>query len=136
MRQELRTQFTDRKEPVVVIEGLEKIIKRDLAKHKTLLAQSKEERASFRTAVSHQIKKKKFYKSLLGGEKYDDASLWESIMAIGVDIRHMSDKVKLAEEAISHHSLIVDTLTAQLSDQNKKLKALVEYRRESDGFSD
>ena len=35
---------------------------------------------------------------------------------INVDIRAMSDKAKLADEEISHHTLIVDTLTVQLQE--------------------
>jgi hypothetical protein len=116
------------KEPVVVIDGLEVIIRRDLEKHKLLLTQSKANLDAFRLALSHQIKKKKYYVFLVGGGKYDDAALWESIAMIGVDIRHLSDKAKLTEEALVHHSLIVDTLTAQLADQHKNLKILAEFR--------
>jgi hypothetical protein len=116
------------KEPVVIIDGLEVIIKRDLEKHKLLLIRSKADLDAFRLALSHQIKKKKHYVFQVGGGKYSDAALWESIAMIGVDIRHISDKAKLAEEALAHHSLIVDTLTAQLAEQHKNLKILVEFR--------
>lgn len=116
------------REPLIVIKGLEDIIKKDLKKHKVLLERSKAELDAFKLAVSYQVKKKKHYKSLLGGGKYNDASLRESMTMIGVDLRHMSDKVKLAEEAIEHHKLIVDTLSAQLDDQYKNLKILAEYR--------
>lgn len=102
--------------PRVVIKGIDKVIKRDLGKHKALLQQSKLSLLSFREAVSHQVKKKKHYLGQLGQGKFDDAALRSSIDMINVDIRAMSDKVKLAGEEIDHHTLIVDTLTVQLQE--------------------
>lgn len=116
------------REPLIVIQGLEDVIRKDLKKHKVLLERSKADLDAFKLAVSYQVKKKKYYKSLLGGGKYNDESLRESMTMIGVDLRHMSDKVKLAEEAMEHHKLIVDTLSAQLDDQYKNLKILAEHR--------
>lgn len=113
----------------IVIKGLEDIIKRDLAKHKLLLVQTKIELDSFRIALSHQIKKKKHYSSLIGGKKYNDDSLRSSMTMITVDIRHMGDKIKLSQDAIAHHTLIVDTLTKQLEDQYEALKYFAEYKR-------
>jgi len=129
VRQELRIQSMEANQPLIVIDGLEKIIERDLEKHKLLLVKTKSELDVYRISVSHQVKKKKYYKSLIGGGKYNDDSLRKSMTMIGVDIRHMSDKVKLSQEAIEHHTLIVDTLTKQLEEQYKGLKALAEYRR-------
>jgi hypothetical protein len=117
--------------PDIVIVGLEEIIKRDLEKHKTLLARSKIEMDSYKTAVSHEIKKKKHYKSLIGGEKYNDDSLRESMDMIAINIRHLSDKVKLSQEAIDHHTLIVDTLSKQLEDQYEGLKRLKKFREDN-----
>ena len=128
MQPELRIQSTVAKKPVVIIDGLEKVIKKDLEKHKILLTRSKLDLIAFREAVAYQVKKKRHYKSLVGGGKFNDAALQGSMAMIGIDLRHMSDRVKLAEEAIVHHSLTVDTLTVQLADQNKKLKILVESR--------
>ena len=132
----LKTQSMVAKEPVVVIAGLENLIKRDLEKHKALLVQSRTTLNAFKVAVSHQIKMKKHYKSLIGGGKFDGASLRRSMVMFGVNIRHLSDKVKFAEEAIVHHSLIVDTLTLQLADQCKKLDVLAEFRESSDASND
>lgn len=128
MPHELRIPFMEAKEPVIVIEGLEEIIKKDLERHKVLLTRSKVDLTAFKVAIAHQIKKKKHYKSLIGGGKFNDDSLRKSMTMIGIDIRHMSDKVKFAEEAVAHHGLIVDTLIAQLSEQYKKLVVLAEYR--------
>ena len=119
----------DRKEPEIVIEGIEEVIKRDLKKHQEILARSKLELISYRDARSHEIKKKKHYKSLIGGEKFNDDSLRESMNQIAVNVRHMSDKVDLTERAIKHHTEIVDTLAEQLENQMKSLKMLAEYRR-------
>jgi len=120
----------DRKAPELFIEGMEVIIKRDLEKHKVLLIRSNQELLSYRNARSHEVKRKKYYKSLIGGEKYNDDSLRRSMNDIVINIRHFSDKVKLSEDAIKHHTLIVDTLSKQLDDQNKGLDALAKYRRD------
>jgi len=109
--------------PLVFIKGMDKVLKKDLQKHKDLLQRAKGSLISFREAVSHQVKKKKYYKSLLGGGKYNDVAMKKSMNMIAIDIRHMSDKVKLAEEEIEHHTLIVDTLTGQLEEYyENKLK--------------
>ena len=121
----------DRKEPEIVIEGIEEVIKNDLKKHQGILERSKLELISYKNARSHEIKKKKHYKSLIGGEKYNDGALKNSMDQIAVNIRHMSDKVGLTEEAIKHHTGIVDTLTEQLENQYKGLKTLSEYREQN-----
>ena len=110
--------------PSVLIKGIDKVIKRDLGKHKALLEQSKLSLLSFRQSVSHQIKKKKHYLGLVGSGKYNDESLKSSITMINVDIKAMSDKAKLADEEIKHHALIVDTLTDQLQDYYKNNGAI------------
>lgn len=102
--------------PHIHIEGLDKVIRLDLEKHKGLLEREKVNLLSYREAVSHQVRKKKHYRSLVGQGEYDDAALEKSIGMINVDIRQLSDKVKLTNEAIEHHTLIVDTLTVQLQD--------------------
>ena len=116
--------------PVVFIHGMEKIIEKDLNKHKALLERSKLELLAFRNAVAHEIKKKKHYKSLIGGGKYNDKALRESMNMIAIGIRHMSDKVKLSQEAVAHHTLIVDTLAKQLADHYHGLEHLARYKRE------
>ena len=129
MQHELRTQFM---EANIVIKGIEVVIKRDLEKHKTLLERSAIEMLSFKEAVSHEIKKKKHYKSLLGEGKYNDDSLVKSMDMIAINIRHLSDKVKLSQDSIDHHRLIVDTLTKQLEAQNE---SLAKYYRDKDAVS-
>lgn len=106
-------------EPEILIEGIDKVIKRDLGKHKEMLSRAKLSLAAFREAVSHQVKKKRHYLSLIGNGRYNDSSLRESVGAINIDIRAMSDKVKVTDEEIAHHTLIVDTLTGQLEEYNK-----------------
>ena len=130
VQQELRTQFMAANGPEIVFEGFEEITKRDLEKHKALLARSKIELLAYREARSYEIKKKKHYISLIGGSKYNDDALRTSIDSIAVNIQHFSDKVKLTEEAIAHHTLIVDTLTKQLEEQYKGLEALAKYRKD------
>jgi hypothetical protein len=121
----------DRKEPIIVIEGIEEVIKKDLKKHQEILKRSKFELIAYRNARSHEIKKKKHYKNLIGGGKYNDDSLRESMNQIAINIRHMGDKVDLTEKAIKHHTEIVDTLTEQLENQMKGLRMLAEYREQN-----
>ncbi len=114
----------------IVVEGMEEIIERDLEKHQVLLGQAKTELLSFKEARVHEIKRKKYYNSLIGGDKFDDDALRKSMEQSAVNIRHLSDKVKLATEKIEHHTLIVDTLAAQLKDQYKALAALSKNRKD------
>lgn len=112
---ELRILYMEANSPQILIKGIDKVIKRDLAKHKDMLLRAGSSLRSFKQAVSHLIKRKKHYSSLIGEGKFNNNSLKGSISMINIDIRAMSDKVKLAEEEIEHHTLIVDTLTEQLN---------------------
>jgi hypothetical protein len=119
-------------EPVMVVEGMEDIIKKDLGAHKIILERTQQELLAYRNAVSGEIQKKKYYLALIGGEKFNDEALKSSINDINVNIKHMSDKVKLSKDKIEHETLIVDTLTEQLANQNHNLEVLAKHRlRES-----
>ena len=117
--------------PNVVIEGLEDILERDIAKHKMILERSKGELDSYNQALTYQIKKKKFYSNLLKDKdtKYKKSALKKSRDMIAIDIRQISDKIKLTKENITHHTHIVDTLTQQLADQKRGLTHLNEQRK-------
>jgi len=112
------------KDPFIVIEGIEEITKRDLVKHKALIEQTTAELNAYREARAHEVRKKKHYRKLIGGGKFDDDALRRSMQDIAVNIRHMSDKCKAAEEKLKHHQLIVDTLTAQLEEQERLLRRI------------
>jgi hypothetical protein len=114
--------------PLIVIEGMEPIIQKDLDKHKEILEQAKISLGVFKQAVSHEVKKKKYYKSLIGGKKFNDEALKRSIGDININIRHMSDKVKLTQDKIAFETNIVDTLTNQLKDYRESVNKLAEYR--------
>ena len=105
-------------EPEVFIEGVDVIIRLDLGKHKELLAQTQTELLAFREAAAHEIKRKKHYYRLIGGGKYDDDALRSSVKDIRINIQHLTNKAKLAEDKIEHYTLIVDTLTEQLKRYN------------------
>jgi hypothetical protein len=111
-------------EPEVFIEGIDVVIRLDLGKHKELLAQTKAERLSFIEARDHEAARKRHYYRLIGGGKYDDDALRRSVDDIRINIRHLSDKVKLSEDKIDHHTLIVDTLTKQLQDYDRRYASL------------
>jgi len=108
--------------PDFFVEGVDVVIRRDLDKHRSLLETSKLSLDSFKTSVAHEIQKKKRYLSLINEGQYDEASMRASIVDININIRHLSDKVKLAKEEIAHHTLIVDTLTEQLADYEKNFR--------------
>ena len=111
-------------EPEIFLEGIDVVIKLDLGKHKELLTQTQVELQSFREAVLHESKRKRHYFRLIGGDKYDDKALEKSVEDIRINMRHLSDKVQISEEKIAHHSMIVDTLTEQLSEYNRKYASL------------
>ena len=111
-------------EPEVFIEGIDVVIKLDLGKHKELLAQTQVELASFCEARDHESARKRHYYRLIGGGEFNDDALRNSVKDIRINIRHLSDKAKLAEDKIEHHKLIVDTLTAQLKDYDKTYASL------------
>lgn len=113
-----------RTDPEVFLEGIDVVIKLDLGKHKELLIQSQADLDAFREAVLHESARKRHYFRLIGGEKYDDEALLRSVEDIRINIRHLSDKVKLSEEKIEHHKLIVDTLSAQLAEYDRKYATL------------
>jgi uncharacterized 2Fe-2S/4Fe-4S cluster protein (DUF4445 family) len=113
----------------VVIEGLEEVISKDLAKHKLVLERLAIEVQTFKAARAHEIKRKRHYAGLVGGGKFNDVSLRASIDQINVNVRHLSDKVEMGEEQIAFNTRIVDTLTKQLATQNAGLVRLAEYRR-------
>lgn len=110
-------------EPEVFVEGMDVIIKLDLGKHQELLAQTTVEKAAFVEAVDHESARKRHYYRLIGGGKFNDDSLRRSVEDIRINIRHLSDKVKLSQDKIEHHTLIVDTLAAQLEKYNKQYAA-------------
>ena len=114
--------------PFIVIEGMLPIIEKDLGRHKSIFERSHTELTTYRQSVSHEVKRKKHYKSLIGGGKYNDDSLRESIQQININIRHLSDKAKLAQDKIDFEQNIVDTLTKQLDDQRDAEKKLAQYR--------
>jgi len=115
--------------PLIVIEGIEDVIKKDLDKHRVILERTSLEVLSYRSAVSVEVKKRKHFKSLLGGGKYNDESLEQARVQMGVNIKQLQDKIKLCHDKIEHETLIVDTLTDQLANQYRDLKVLQEYRK-------
>lgn len=125
----------ERDEPVFVVEGMEEIIEKDLQKHKTILERTFQERQVYREAISHEIKRKKHYNSLIGGNKFDDIALRESVDQMAINITAMSNKVKLSDDKIDHETLIVDTLTAQLENQYRGLKLLSEHKKREEDAS-
>lgn len=118
------------KTPFVVIEGIEEITKRDLAKHRALIIQTQAELDAYRQARSHEIKRKKHYRLLIGGGKFNDDALRRSMQDIAVNIRHMSDKCQAAEQKLKHHQHIVEVLTGQLETHEKQMKILRQSRLE------
>jgi len=107
-------------EPEIFLEGIDEVIKKDLGRHRELLARTRIEMASWRQAVKHESAKKRHYYRLIGKGKYDDDSLRNSVADIRINIRHLSDKVEAAELKIAHHTEIIDTLAQQLEDYDRQ----------------
>lgn len=107
-----------REDPQVFIEGIDEVIKLDLAKHKELLRQTKGDLDAYVEAANHESKRKRYYYRLIGKGKFDDDSLRQSVKDIRINIRHLTDKVDAAKEKMRHHQLIIDTLTKQLQEYN------------------
>lgn len=116
-------------DPLIVIEGMEDIIQKDLDSHKIILERTKLELLSWRQAVSSEVKKKRHYRDLIGSGKYDDDALIASRTQMGVNITHLQNKCSAAEEKIKFETIIVDTLTEQLKTQNFNLSVLAEHRK-------
>lgn len=108
-----------RKDPEIFIEGIDVVIKLDLGKHKEILAQTQVEKVSFQEARDHESKRKRHYYRQIGQGKYNDDALFAAVKDIRINIRHLSDKVKLSDDKIEHETLIVDTLTAQLKEYDR-----------------
>jgi len=115
----------------VVIEGIEDVIARDLAKHKALLERLTIEVQAFRQGRAHEIKKQKHYAGLVGNGQFSDVALRTAMDDIAINIRHMSDKVQTGEEQIVFNKRIVETLTLQLAVQQQALDALARHRRDN-----
>lgn len=107
--------------PEIFTEGIDVVIKRDLDKHKSLLEMAQTSLLTFKTSVSYEVGKKRRYLELINQGEYNEDSMRNSVEDININIRHMSDKAKLAQDEIEHHTLIVDTLTEQLQDYNDAL---------------
>lgn len=123
-----------RADPQIVIEGMEEILERDLAKHRGIVEQTKIELDAFLDARSYEVRKKKHYRSLVNAGEYDETAMEAAIAQIDVNLRHMADKAKLSREKVAHYQEIVDRLEEELADQYKGLKYLSEQRR--DGLAD
>ena len=116
-------------EPVVVIEGMEVVIERDLKRHKVMLERAKSELLAWEQARGHEIARKRAWRKLVGTGKYDDEALVASRDQSNVNIRHLSDKIEAAKERIAFETNIVDTLSRQQEEQTRGLAALDEAKR-------
>lgn len=124
-----------RKDPEIFIEGIDKVIRLDLGKHKELLARTQVDLEAFNVAVAHESGRKRHYYRLIGGGKYNDDALRSSVADIRVNIRHLSDKAKLAVDKIAHHTLIVDTLTEQLTEYHRMAGVMADAVRQANAAS-
>ena len=123
-------------QPFVVIEGIDAVIKRDLEKHQGLLERSKMEKLAFVQARSHEVQRKRAWRKHIGGGKFDDKALQQAIAQIAQNIAHLSAKAKLSDDAIDHHTLIVDTLTAQLEEYHIGMARLAQSRSNGNAHPD
>lgn len=124
MPREYRILSMDRKDPQIVVEGMEVVLERDLTKHQKAVQQAELELGEYRAARILERNKKSHYESLLGGGKFNDTALKNGIAQIDINIRQLSDKIKLSSEKIEHHTEIVRRLQEELKQQYAGLKVL------------
>lgn len=117
--------------PVVVLEGMEDVIERDLDKHKVELERTKTELEAFREAKRHECRKRKSYEQHLKAGRFDTPSMERALVDIDVNVKHMEGRISACEAHIKFEENIVATLTGQLTEQNKSLALLADYRREN-----
>jgi len=115
----IRSTADRRIEPEIFIEGIDVVIRLDLGKHKELLGQARDDVVIFRESALHESAKKRHYYRLIGKGKFNDDSLRASVGDIRINIRHLTDKADQAVKKAEHHTLIVDTLTAQLKEYDR-----------------
>ena len=117
----------DRLPPEIFIEGIDEVIKKDLGRHREILARTHLEKQAYQEAVTHESARKRHYYRQVGKGKYNDEALLRSVEDIRINIRHLSDKVKLSDKKIEHETLIVDTLTAQLKEYDERYAAFYRH---------
>ena len=110
-------------EPEIFIEGIDVVIRLDLGKHKELLGQARADVVSFREAATHESGRKRHYYRQIGKGTFNDDALLASVTDIRINIRHLSDKAAQAVKKADHHTVIVETLTAQLKKYDERYAA-------------
>lgn len=122
----------DPNQSLIVIEGIEEILERDLDKHKALLERSQLEKQSFAQARAHEVQKRRAWREHIGEGKFSDEALEAALKQCTQNITMWSAKVKLSEDAIAHHTEIVDKLTVQLAEHYVALALLAQSRSNGD----
>ena len=112
----------------IFVEGIDVIIRRDLDKHKAILEMNVMDIQAFQKSRSSEIEK--------GKRRYRDDAMDEAIEQMNKNIGHLSIRIKFAEELRDQNTIIVDTLTKQLEDYNKGIRALASYKLNNNGNSD
>ena len=120
----------------IFVEGIDVIIRRDLDKHKAILEMNVMDIQAFQKSRSSEIERKRFYGEQKGKRRYRDDAMDEAIEQMNKNIGHLSIRIKFAEELRDQNTIIVDTLTKQLEDYNKGIRALASYKLNNNGNSD
>ena len=120
----------------IFVEGIDVIIRRDLDKHKAILEMNVMDIQAFQKSRSSEIERKRFYGEQKGKRRYRDDAMDEAIEQMNKNIGHLSIRIKFAEELRDQNIIIVDTLTKQLEDYNKGIRALTSYKLNNNGNSD
>lgn len=118
----------ENEDPFVVVEGIENKMEQDLLKHRSLIGQSRRDKVAWKEALSHEVAKKRHYKTLIGGGKYNDEALETAREQMNINIRHFQDKVEGAEKKIEWHKNIVKKLETDLKNQRALLEKLRLYK--------
>ena len=108
----------------IFVEGIDTIIRRDLEKHKSLLEMNNLNIQALQGTRSSEIARKQFYGEQKGKRKYRDEDMDIAIGQMNKNIVQLSIRIKLTEDMRKENTHIIDTLTQQLEDYNKGLKAM------------
>lgn len=106
----------------VVIHGMLEIIEKDLKKAKQVKEFAVKDRESWKIAISHEVRKKRAYRKLIGGEKYDDNALKNSISQMNQNLNHLNRKVTTADQKIDFQDNIINTLTKNYKEHKEALE--------------
>lgn len=115
--------------PDFFVEGIDKVIIRDLELAKANVEKAKIDLRNHNQAKAYHMEKKAHYRQIIkdckaGLNKYNLQALIDARTRINVDLQATMNHVQNATERIEHHGNIVKTLEKQLAEYDKNWKVM------------